>query len=102
MGLVSTTELAHACTDADSTMTARALRLRDRLRRREIPLGKLDLRPLWRGQAFERYADAPMTIRRAWALAAVLDNVALPIREEECLVGTPAGALDECLPPGVD
>ena len=81
--------------------SARALHLRDRLRH-FMPLGTVDLRPLWRGQAFERYADAPITIRRARALEAVLDNVSLPIREEECLVGTPAGALVEGLPPGID
>ncbi|NLG49281.1 MAG: hypothetical protein GX552_04125 [Chloroflexi bacterium] len=100
MELLSVPEYADAREEDSSA--ARALRLRDRLRHRQVPLGSLDLRPLWRGQAFERYADAPMTIRRARALEAVLDNVALPIREEECLVGTPAGALADGLPPGVD
>ncbi|NLG28418.1 MAG: hypothetical protein GX557_10935, partial [Chloroflexi bacterium] len=77
-------------------------RLRDALRHRAPLRDHLDLRPLWRGQAFERWANAPVTLRRARALEAVLDQVALPIHPDEIVVGTPQGALAPALPAGVD
>jgi pyruvate formate-lyase/glycerol dehydratase family glycyl radical enzyme len=75
---------------------SRALQLRDRLRSMRLALpdaGLMDLRPLWRGRAFERHAVEPMTACRAYALAAVLDEMALLIRPEERIVGAPMGVL---------
>ncbi|NLD71306.1 MAG: hypothetical protein GX649_01160, partial [Chloroflexi bacterium] len=90
-------------TELDASIAApRYTALRQRLRAGDVPLGTLDLRPLWRGQAFARHQNAPMAIRRARALAAVLDRMALPLRPEECLVGAPAGVLADDLPAGVD
>jgi formate C-acetyltransferase len=79
-----------------------ALQLRDSLRERRVPLGSIDLRPLWRGRALERHRNAPTTLRRAHAFAAVLAQMALPIRPEEVLVGAPSGVLADALPAGVD
>ena len=80
--------------------TGRAVRLRDRLRAMRLALSDarlMDLRPLWRGRAFERHAAEPMTVRRAHALAAVLDEMALLIRPEERIVGAPMGVLSAAL-----
>jgi pyruvate formate-lyase/glycerol dehydratase family glycyl radical enzyme len=76
--------------------TNRAVRLRDRLRAARLALpdaGLVDLRPLWRGRVFERRAAEPMAVRRAHALAVVLDEMALLIRPEERIVGAPMGVL---------
>lgn len=79
-----------------------ALALRDRLRCIGKHRPRWDLRPLWRGRALAACANQPTTIRRAHALAAVLDQVPLQLREHECIVGTPAGAYAQSLPPGID
>lgn len=80
---------------------ARWLRLRDRLREKQDRLPGRDLRPLWRGQSYERSREQPMAVRRALALAAVLERMALRLRDDEILVGAPSGVLAAHLPSGV-
>ncbi|MHB1354387.1 MAG: pyruvate formate lyase family protein [Anaerolineae bacterium] len=82
--------------------STRAQHLLATLRQRRIPIGKHDMRPYWRGCAFERYAGEPMTIRRSRALEAVLSRMSLLIREDDLIVGTPAGIAQGQLPPDID
>lgn len=82
--------------------TTRSQHLLATLRQRRIPVGKLDMRPYWRGCAFERYVNEPLTIRRARALEAVLSGMSLLIREDDLIVGTPAGIAQGQLPPDID
>ncbi len=77
---------------------AQALALRDALRAAREPQGLIDLRPLWRGRALEASAGLPMAVRRARALEAVLDGMALCLCPEECLAGSLAGVLAPALP----
>lgn len=85
-----------------ASYTTRAQRLLATLRQRRIPVGHLDMRPYWRGRAFQEYATEPLTIRRARALEAVLSQMSLLIREDDLIVGTPAGIALEQLPDDFD
>ena len=69
-----------------ASYTARAQRLLAALRQHRIPVGQLDMRPYWRGRAFQDYATEPLTIRRAHALEAVLSQMSLLIREDDLIV----------------
>jgi hypothetical protein len=87
---------------AYSSYTTRAQHLLASLRHHRVPIRQLDMRPYWRGCALSEFAGEPMTVRRARALEAVLSRMNLLVRDEDLIVGTPAGCMAECLPDDSD
>lgn len=57
-----------------------------------------DLRPWWRAKAYQQYTDAPETIIRAQAFAAVLHSTPLHVYDGEMVAGSKAGFYCKELP----
>jgi pyruvate formate-lyase/glycerol dehydratase family glycyl radical enzyme len=67
---------------------------------RKARLKKHDLRPVWEGEAFVKFSDEPMAVRRARALKNVLENAGVCIRKDEKLFGSVSGCFADKLPFG--
>ncbi|NLV74425.1 MAG: hypothetical protein GXY52_07060 [Chloroflexi bacterium] len=80
----------------------RAHELLNELRRNGNQAQGVDMRAYWRGQSFEGSADQPMTIRRALALQAVLQQCQVVIRPQDVIVGAPSGTVLPERPANID
>ena len=66
-----------------------------------MPREGIDLRPWYRALSFRQTSDRPITIRRAQALNAVLEDMPLAIHEDDLLAGSMCGVIFADLPDGV-